>query len=69
MFTALFNFLLKILFWLLGVIGSIIVYPVQVLLTSIIPGFNDFITILIDFMDDVALPMISFVKEIALDIT
>lgn len=46
MLKALFNFILKIFFWLIGIIGSIVIYPIQLLLVAIIPNlrriFNNF---------------------------
>lgn len=37
MLESLFDFIIDIFFWLIGIIGSIVIYPVQVLLVSIIP--------------------------------
>lgn len=40
MIEAIFNFLINVFFWLIGVIGSLIIYPIQALLVTIIPRFR-----------------------------
>ena len=37
MLDALFNFILKLFFWLIGVIGSIIIYPIQAIIVTLVP--------------------------------
>lgn len=37
MLEAIFNFIINLFFWLIGLIGSIVIYPVQALLVTIIP--------------------------------
>lgn len=69
MLEALFNFILKLFFWLIGLIGSLIIYPVQVLIVSIIPDLGDFISLLLNFITVTVFPVLSFCKEAFLDIT
>lgn len=40
MLEAIFNFIIQLFFWLIGLIGSIVIYPVQALLVTIIPRFR-----------------------------
>ena len=69
MIDALFNFILNLFFWLVGVIGSIVIYPVQVLLVTIFPDLGDFISVVLGFFNNQLFPMVSFVKELFLDLT
>lgn len=66
---ALFNLIFKIFFFIVGLIGSIIIYPIQVLLVSIIPGLGNFITTVANFLYIYILPIVSFIKEAFIEIT
>lgn len=69
MLEAVFNFILKIFFWLVGLIGSIIIYPIQLILVAIFPGLGNFIGTVLGFFTQYIFPMISFVKEMFLDLS
>lgn len=69
MIEALFNFIIKLIFWLFGVLGSIIIYPVQVLIVSLIPSLGDFLVTIQNWLTTSIFPMLSFCKEAILDIT
>ena len=69
MIEALFNFILDLFFWLVGVIGSIVIYPVQALLVTIFPELGDFISVVLGFFNNQLFPMVSFVKDLFLDLT
>lgn len=69
MLEALFDFIINLFFWLVGLIGSIVIYPVQAILVTIIPGLGDYIGIILGFFNNTLFPMLSFVKELFLDLT
>lgn len=69
MLEALFDFIVNAFFWLVGIIGSIVIYPVQALLVSIFPGIGDFIVNVLGFFNTYLFPMLSFVKELFLDLS
>lgn len=69
MLEALFNFIIEIFFWLVGVVGSLIIYPVQALIVTIFPGLGDFIGTTLGFFNTYLFPMLSFVKELFLDLS
>ena len=50
MLEALFDFIINLFFWLVGLIGSIVIYPVQAILVTIIPGIGDFIGTVLGFL-------------------
>lgn len=69
MLEALFNFIIKLFFWLIGIIGSIIIYPIQLLLQSLIPGLSEFIGITLGFFNTYVWYYLSFIKELILDVS
>lgn len=69
MFEGLFNMILNLFFWLIGLIGSIIIYPIQLLLVSIFPTLGDYISTINTFLTNQFFPMLSFAKELILDLT
>lgn len=69
MLEALFDFLINLFFWIIGVIGSIVIYPIQALLVTIVPGLGEFIGIFLGFFNTYIFPAVSFIKELFLDIS
>lgn len=69
MLEALFDFIINLFFWLVGIIGSIVIYPVQAILVTIIPGIGDFTGTVLGFFNTYLWPMVSFVKELFLDLS
>lgn len=69
MLTAIFNFIIQVFFWLCGVIGSIIIFPIQLIIVGIIPGMGDAIATTLNFFNNQVFPMLSFVKEFVLDLS
>lgn len=69
MLEALFNFIIQLFFWLIGLIGSIIIYPVQALLVTIIPGLGDFVGLTLGFFNTYIWNYLSFMKELVLDVS
>lgn len=69
MLTAIFNFIIQVFFWLCGVIGSIIIFPIQLIIVGIIPGMGDAIASTLNFFTNQVFPMLSFVKEFVLDLS
>lgn len=69
MLEAVFDFIINLFFWLVGIIGSIVIYPVQLLLVTIIPGLGDFISVFLGFFNTYIFNTLSFVKELILDIS
>lgn len=69
MIEALFNSILGLFFWLIGLIGSIVIYPIQIALISIFPALGDYISSMMQFLNNKFFPMLSFAKEFILDIT
>lgn len=69
MIEALFNFIIQAFFWLLGVIGSLIIYPLQLIIVSIFPTLGQYIGVTINFFKETLFPMVSFVKDFVLIMT
>lgn len=69
MIEAIFNFLINLFFWLIGLIGSIIIYPIQALLVTIIPGLGEFIGTTLGFFNTYVWNYLSFMKELVLDVS
>lgn len=69
MIEAIFNFLINLFFWLIGVIGSIIIYPIQAILVTIIPGLGEFIGTTLGFFNTYVWRYLSFMKELVLDVS
>lgn len=69
MIEAIFNFVLNVFFWLVGLIGSIVIYPIQALIVTLVPSIGDFLSIFLGFMRESLFPMISFAKELFLEIS
>lgn len=69
MIEAIFNFIINIFFWLIGLIGSIVIYPIQAILVTIIPGLGEFISITLGFFNTYIWKYLSFIKELILDVS
>lgn len=69
MLQALFGFILKIFFWLIGLIGSIVIYPVQAILVTLVPSLGDYLTSFLNWTATDVFPMVSFCKELFLQIS
>lgn len=68
-FTSLFGSIIEIFFWLLGIIVSLFVYPIQLIIVTAFPDVGNYLTTVVDYFTDDVFPMISFVKEVVLGIT
>lgn len=69
MLEAIFNFVLNVFFWLVGLIGSIVIYPIQAIIVTLVPSIGNFLSTFLNFMRESLFPMISFAKELFLEIT
>lgn len=69
MLEAIFNFIIQLFFWLIGLIGSIVIYPVQAILVTIIPGLGEFIGLTLGFFNTYVWNYLSFMKELVLDVS
>lgn len=69
MLTSLFNFIIKIFFWICGLLGSIIIYPIQLLIVTIFPSIGELISTTLTFFNNQFFPFLSFAKEMFLDLT
>lgn len=69
MLTAFFNFIIKIFFWLCGLIGSLVLYPIQLIVVALIPGMGELIVTSLTFFNNQLFPVLSFCKELFLDIS
>lgn len=69
MLEAIFNFIIQLFFWLIGIIGSIVIFPIQAILVTIIPGLGDFIGITLGFFNNYVWNYLSFMKELVLDVS
>jgi len=69
MFEALFSSIMNLFFWLIGLIGSIVIYPIQAILVTIFPALGDYITTIMNFFNNDFFPWLSFTKELILDLT
>lgn len=69
MIEALFSSLMGFFFWLIGLIGSIVIYPIQLILVSVFPALGDYISGILTFLNNQFFPYLSFAKELLLDLT
>lgn len=69
MLTAIFNFIIKIFFWLCGLVGSIVIYPIQLIIVTLFPTIGDFIVVTLNFFNTQLFPFVSFAKELFLDVS
>lgn len=69
MLEGLLNFILDLFFWLIGIIGSVIIYPVQVAIVAIFPDLGTFLNDILNFLGTYIAPMISFIKELILEVS
>lgn len=69
MLESIFGFILNLFFWLIAVIGSIVIYPIQLILVTLVPSIGDYLEIFLNFFNSSVFPMVSFAKELFLDIS
>lgn len=69
MAQTLLNFVLDLFFWLVGLIGSIVIYPIQLLLVTLFPDIGNFLNDTLSFFSNYVGNMVSFVKELILEIS
>lgn len=69
MLNALFTFLIDVFFWIVKIIGSIVIYPVQAIIVSIFPDLGEGIVQLLSFFNNYFFPTLTIAKEILLDIS
>lgn len=69
MFEGLLNFLIDAFFWIVGLIGSIIIYPIQLIIVTIFPEIGAFLNSVLNFMGQQIAPLISFFKDVVIGIT
>lgn len=69
MLDAIFNFILNLFFWLIGLIGSIVIFPIQVILVALVPNLGDYLSTFLSFFEESVFPMVSFCKELFIEIS
>lgn len=69
MLDSIFNFILNLFFWLVGLIGSLVIYPIQAILVTLVPTLGDYLSTFLSFFNQSVFPMISFCKELFLEIS
>lgn len=69
MLEGLFNFFINMFFYIIRIIGSIFLYPIQLLIVSVFPTFGEFLSQTLGFFVDYIFPMVGFCKEIFLEVT
>lgn len=69
MLESIFNFILEAFFWLIGVIGSIVIYPIQAIIVTLVPAIGDYLSIFLNFFNTQVFPMLSFSKEVFIQIS
>ena len=69
MFEGLLNFLIDAFFWIVGLIGSIVIYPIQLIIVAIFPDIGTYLNQILNFIGEQVAPMITFVKETILGVT
>lgn len=69
MLSALFNFAIRIFFWLMGVIGSLIIYPIQAVIVTLIPSLGQALVTTLNFFNINIFPTISFIKNVIINVT
>ena len=67
--SSLLGFIIQLFFWLLGIIASLIIYPIQALLVTAFPELGEFLSTALTYLTNNVFPMISFVKDVILGIT
>lgn len=66
---SVFSFIIKLVFWLLGIIASIVIYPLQALIVTAFPSLGWALTEILNYCVNDLFPMISFIKDVFLGIT
>ena len=69
MFESLFNFLINMFFYVIRLVGGIIIYPIQLLIVSVFPTLGEFVAQTLGFFVDYIFPMVGFCKELFLEVT
>lgn len=69
MLRSLFNGLIALLFRLAGILGSVLIYPLQLLLVTIFPNFGDFSAEVLNFLIYKVFVVVSWLKGLFLNLT
>lgn len=69
MLNKILQLILKFVFWLAGIISSVILFPIYSLLSSLMEDFPDYTSNFYFFLDNRILPIIPFCREVFYNIT
>lgn len=69
MINKILKLILKFIFWLAGLISSVLFYPIYELLTSLLHDFPDYIDSFNLFLNTQILTIIPFIREVFLNVT
>lgn len=67
--SSILGFIIQLFFWLLGLIASLILYPIQALLVTAFPELGEFLATALLYLTDSVFPMIGFIKDVVLGTT
>lgn len=66
--NSLLSFIIKLVFWFMGILASILIYPIQALLVTAFPTIGEALSNVLTWSHNSLFPMISFVKEVVIGI-
>lgn len=69
MVEALFNGLIKFFLFLINIVGSIFIYPIQAILVTLVPSVGDFLDTVLSFFNDSVFPFLCWLKQVLITIT
>lgn len=67
--NGILSFIIKFFIWLITLIASLVIYPIQALLVTAFPTLGEYLVTLLNWFTGSVFPYISFIKQVFLEIT
>lgn len=67
--NGILSFIIKFFFWIIGLIASLVIYPIQAVLVTAFPSLGQYLVDILNFFHSSIFPMISFCRECFLSVT
>lgn len=69
MLDAIFTFAIDLFFWVIKIIGTVVLYPIQAIIVTVFPSLGDGLVYLMSFFNNYFFPTLTIAKEMLLDIS
>ena len=69
MIKALLSLIFSFFFWLAGIIGSILFYPLQLIIVTVFPTFGAYATSVVNFIVSEIYPLVTWIKHCLVNIS